>query len=149
MLRSLLFVCMRVFEGQSMIKMHRTSLSVLGRFLFGECEIPCSSVLPLFSLYSPFSAHDPTCLIWTRLKMPQGILHGFSTVSHWDFNKFKKTSSGMRWTRLLSCLGPIRPTNLCNSSLCVSMLCFETVLACITALITNCGPFNRRSSMGV
>ncbi len=81
MLRSLLFVCMRVFEGQSMIKMHRTSLSVLGRFLFGECEIPCSSVLPLFSLYSPFSAYDPTCLIWTRLKMHQGILHGFSSIS--------------------------------------------------------------------
>ena len=37
-------------------------------------------------------------------------------------------------------------TTLCNSSPCVSMLCFETVLACITALLTNCGPFNRRSS---
>ena len=45
--------------------------------------------------------------------------------------------------------GPHASTNLCDSSLCVSMICFETVLAFITALLTNCGPFNRRSSMGV
>ncbi len=36
-------------------------------------------------------------------------------------------------------------TRLCNSSLCVSMLCFETVLVCIVTMLTNCGPFNRRS----
>ena len=41
---------------------------------------------------------------------------------------------------------PHGATSLCNSSPCVSMLCFGTVLTCINALLTNCGPFNRRSS---
>ena len=40
---------------------------------------------------------------------------------------------------------PHLSTRLCNSSLCVSMLCFETVLVCIVTMLTNCGPFNRRS----
>ena len=37
-------------------------------------------------------------------------------------------------------------TSLCNSSVCVSMLCLAAVLACITALLTNCGLFSRRPS---
>ena len=125
-----------VLQGQSM---HRTSLSVLGRFLFGEFAL-------LFSLYySPFSAHDPTCLICTRLKMQQGIMRSLKSVSHRFQINIYKHRPGMRLTRLLSYLGPMRPTNLCNSSLCVSMLCFETVLVCIVTMLTNCGPFNRRS----
>ena len=141
MLRSLLFVCMRVFEGQSMIKMHRTSLSVLGRFLFGECEIPCSSVLPLQPFQCPWSDVFDMDPIKDAPRHSARVLNGFSSISI----NLKNTSVRYAWTRLLSCLGPIRPTNLCNSSLCVSMLCFETVLVCIVTMLTNCGPFNRRS----
>ena len=33
-------------------------------------------------VYSLFSAHDPTCLICTRLKMLQGIVHTLKSFSH-------------------------------------------------------------------
>ena len=98
-----------------------------------------------FFLYSPFSAHDTMCLIWTRLKMLQGIVRILKSVSHWFQINIYKHRWSMRWTGLVSCLRPHTSTTLCNSSVCVSMLCFETVLACVTALLTNCGPFNRRS----
>ena len=113
-----------------MLKMHRTILYVL----VGSSLENAKSFALLFSLYSPFCAHDTTCLLWTRLKMLQGIPHGFSTVSH-RFLKFFKTFVGEEGRRgLVSCLRPHLSTRLCNSSVCVSMLCFETVMACVSSL---------------
>ena len=44
---------------------------------------------------------------------------------------------------------PHTSTRLCNSSHCVSMLCFETVSVCIVTMLTNCDPFNRRPAKNV
>ena len=66
-----------------------------------------------------------------------------ATISNVMVPTFEQTT-GLWVVCVLS--APHTSTTLCNSSVCVSMLCFETVLACITALLTNCGPFNRRSS---
>ena len=132
-----------VLQGQSM---HRTSLSVLGRFLFGECEILCSSVLTLQPFQCPLSDVFDMHPIKDAPRHYAYSEIGFSSIS----NKYLQTSSRHAMNNKASELsGPHVSRSLCNSSLCVSMLCFETVLACITALITNCGPFNRRSSMGV
>ena len=52
----------------------------------------------------------------------------------------------MGFTGLVSCLSSMRPQVFAfRLSLC-EYACFETVLACITTLLTNCVPFNRRSS---
>jgi hypothetical protein len=77
--------------------------------------------------------------------MPQGILHGFSTVSHQIRNKKNKNPLEHAVNKASELSKPHLSTRLCNSSLCVSMLCFETVLVCIVTMLTNCGPFNRRS----
>ena len=61
-----------------MLKMHRTLLYVL----VGSSLENAKSFALLFSLYSPFSAHDTTCLIWTRLKMLEGIVRILKSVSH-------------------------------------------------------------------
>ena len=61
-------------------------------------------------------------------------------------NKYLQTSLEHAMNRACELSRPHASTRLCNSSLCVSMLGFETVLACITALLTNCDFFNRRSS---
>ena len=61
-------------------------------------------------------------------------------------NKYLQTSLEHAMNRACELSRPHAYTRLCNSSLCVSMLGFETVLACITALLTNCDFFNRRSS---
>ena len=47
----------------------------------------------------------------------------------------------MRQTRHVSCLSTVRSQVFAlRLSLC-EYACFETVLACITTLLTNCGPF--------
>ena len=61
-----------------------------------------------------------------------------------DLNKILKILSRHATKRACDLPKPHAATSLCNSSLCVSMLCFETVLTCINALLTNCGPFSRR-----
>ena len=62
-------------------------------------------LLPLFSLYSPFSAHDPTCLICTRLKMHQGIMRSLKSVSHRFQINIYKHRRGMRfWVIWAPCI---------------------------------------------
>ena len=104
MLRSRVFVCTRVFEGQSMLKMHRTSLSVLGRFLFGECETLCSSVFPL----QPFQCSWYYVFDMGPIKdAPRHCAYseiGFS----WNQINIYKHPWRMRWTGPVSCLGPMR-----------------------------------------
>ena len=78
MLRSRVFLCTRVFEGQSMLKMHRTLLYVL----VGSSLENAKPFALRFFLYSHFSAHDTMCLIWARLKMLQGIVRILKSVSH-------------------------------------------------------------------
>jgi hypothetical protein len=78
MLRSRVFVCTRVFEGQSMLKMHRTLLYVL----VGSSLENAKPFALWFFLYNPFSAHDTMCLIWARLKMLQCIVRILKSVSH-------------------------------------------------------------------
>ena len=140
MLRSLVFVCMGVFEGQSIIKMPRTSLSVLGRFLFGECEILFSSVFPLqpfqCSWYHVFDM-DP---ITDAPRHFARFLNGFS--SRFQIKQLKTSRHPMNKASELS--RPHLSTRLCNSSFYVSMLRFETVSVCIVTMLTNCDPFNRR-----
>ena len=52
-------VTLYVFEGQSMLKMHRTLLSVR----VGSSLENAKPFALRFFLYSPFSAHDTMCLI--------------------------------------------------------------------------------------
>ncbi len=141
MLRSLVFVCMGVFEGQSMIKMPRTSCYVLGRFLFGECEILCSSIFPLQPFQCPWYHVFDMHPITHASRHSARFLNGFSS----RLLKNKKTSSRHPMNKASELLKPHLFTRLCNSSLCVSMLCFETILVCIVTMLTNCGPFNRKS----
>ena len=133
------FVCIVYCRGKACIGPHFL-------FLEGSSLVNAKSFALRFFVYSPFSAPDTMCLIWTRLKRLQGIVRilkiGFSLKS----NKYLQTSLEHAMNRACELSRPHASTRLCNWSLCVSMLCFETVLACITALITNCGPFNRRSS---
>ena len=114
-------------------------------FLEGSSLENANSFALLFFLFSPFSAHDTKCLIWTRLKMLQGIdcthsVLGFSLIS----NKYLQTPLEHAAKRACEFSGPHLSTRLCNSSHCVSMLCFETVSVCIVTMLTNCDPFNRR-----
>ena len=121
MLRSLLFVCMRVFEGQSMIKMHRTSLSVLGRFLFGECEILFSSVFPL----QPFQCSWYHVFDMDPIKeAPSKALYVFWNRFLMKSNKYLQTSLEHAMNRACELPRPHASTRLCSSPLCVSMLCF-------------------------
>ena len=110
------------------------------RFLFGECKTLCSSVFPL----QPFQCSWYYVFDMDPIKdAPRHCAYsvlGFSLIS----NKYLQTSLGHAVNRACEFSGPHLSTRLCNSSLCVSMLCFETVSVC---MLTNCGPFNRRSSL--
>ena len=63
-----------------------------------------------------------------------------------DLTYLKKTSLRNAINSACELPKPRASTSLCSSSPCVSMLCFAAVLACITALLTNCGLFSRRPS---
>ena len=74
---------------------------------------------------SPFSAPDTMCLIWTRLKMLQGIVRILKSVSHWNqINIYKHRWSMRIMNRACELPRPHTSTRLCNCSRCVSMLCF-------------------------
>ena len=142
MLRSRVFVSMVYCSpGQGMLKVPRTSFYVLGRFLFGECELLFSSVFPLQPFQCSWShVFDMDPITDAPRHCTYSVL-GFSLIS----NKYLQTSLGAYGEEGCELPGPHLSTRLCNSSLCVSMLCFETVLVCIVTMLTNCGPFNRRS----
>ena len=112
------------------------------RFLVGECEILCSSVLPL----QPFLCSWYHVFVMDPIKdAPRHCAYseiGFSLIS----NKYLQTSLEHAMNRACELSRPNASTSRCNSSHCVSMLLFVAVLACIVALLTNCGPVNRRSS---
>ena len=136
MLRSC--VCVHcVLQGQIM---HRTSLSVLGRFLFGECELLCSSVFPLQPFQCPwYQVFDMDPIKDAPRHCTHSVL-GFSLIS----NKYLQTPLEHAAKRACEFSGPHLSTRLCNSSFYVSMLRFETVSVCIVTMLTNCDPFNRR-----
>ena len=101
MLRSC--VCVHcVLQGQIM---HRTSLSVLGRFLFGECELLCSSVFPLQPFQCPwYQVFDMDPIKDAPRHCTHSVL-GFSLIS----NKYLQTPLEHAAKRAVSFQGPICP----------------------------------------
>ena len=135
MLRSC--VCVHcVLQGQIM---HRTSLSVLGRFLFGECELLCSSVFPLQPFQCPwYQVFDMDPIKDAPRHCTHSVL-GFSLIS----NKYLQTPLEHAAKRACEFSGPHLSTRLCNSSHCVSMLCFT---ACSQPSLSLMEPPKQRPS---
>ena len=112
------FVCIVYCRGKACIGPHFL-------FLEGSSLVNANSFALPFLLYSPFSAHDPTCLIWTRLQMPQ-LRHCAYSVLGFSSRSIKKLKTLLEHAMNAACglSQPHLSTRLCNSSLCVSMLCF-------------------------
>ena len=102
MWRSRVFVCIVYCRGKACIGPHFL-------FLEGSSSVNAKSFALRFFLYRPFTAPDTMCLIWTRLKRLQGIVRILKSVSHWNQINIYKHRWSMRWTGLVSCLGPMRP----------------------------------------
>ena len=96
------FVCIVYCRGKACIGPHFL-------FLEGSSLENANSFALLFFLFSPFSAHDTKCLIWTRLKMLQGIVRILFSVSHWFQINIYKHRWSMRRRGLVSFQGPICP----------------------------------------
>ena len=87
-------------------------------FLEGSSLENANSFALLFFLFSPFSAHDTKCLIWTRLKMLQGIVRILFSVSHWFQINIYKHRWSMRRRGLWVFRAPFVHTSLQFVSLC-------------------------------
>ena len=112
-------VCMHcVLQGQSM---HRTSLSVLGRFLFGECELLCFTVFAL----QPFQCS------WSHVfdmdPIADAPRHCAYSVLGFSSRSIKKLKTLLEHAMNTACglSQPHLSTRLCNSSLCVSNALFR------------------------